>query len=168
MHSSDPQSRPWPTSPASAGTRLARNHDRGHATDRRCQPAEGCGCARRRRTRLGPHGPARHRPFSSGSWTTPATRTARFMPGCWPSFQNVPERPAPASSKTAAPGSPPGSRPPLWIRPADTRTPSELPDAITVLDAFHVVKLGSSMVDEVHRSLRGGTRIPLPGTRTTK
>lgn len=33
----------------------------------------------------------------------------------------------------------------------------ELPEAITVLDAFHVVKLGSAMVDEVRR---GSSRTP--------
>lgn len=33
----------------------------------------------------------------------------------------------------------------------------ELPEAITVLDAFHVVKLGSTMVDEVRRRVRQDT-----------
>jgi transposase len=33
----------------------------------------------------------------------------------------------------------------------------ELPEAITVLDAFHVVKLGSAMVDEVRRRVQQGT-----------
>lgn len=33
----------------------------------------------------------------------------------------------------------------------------ELPEAITVLDAFHVVKLGSAMVDEVRRRVQQDT-----------
>jgi transposase len=48
----------------------------------------------------------------------------------------------------------------------------ELPEAITVLDAFHVVKLGSTMVDEVRRRVqqdtlgrRGHAKDPLYGIR---
>ncbi|WP_298251767.1 ISL3 family transposase [uncultured Arthrobacter sp.] len=50
----------------------------------------------------------------------------------------------------------------------------ELPEAITVLDAFHVVKLGSAMVDEVRRRVqqntlghRGRSGDPLYGIRRT-
>jgi transposase len=50
----------------------------------------------------------------------------------------------------------------------------ELPEAITVLDAFHVVKLGSAMVDEVRRRVqqdtlghRGRKGDPLYGIRRT-
>jgi transposase len=50
----------------------------------------------------------------------------------------------------------------------------ELPEAITVLDAFHVVKLGSAMVDEVRRRIqqdtlghRGRKGDPLFGIRRT-
>ncbi|GAA1118395.1 transposase [Arthrobacter flavus] len=50
----------------------------------------------------------------------------------------------------------------------------ELPEAITVLDAFHVVELGSSMVDEVRRRVqqdtlghRGRSGDPLYGIRRT-
>lgn len=50
----------------------------------------------------------------------------------------------------------------------------ELPEAITVLDAFHVVKLGSTMVDEVRRRVqqdtlghRGRKGDPLYGIRRT-
>ena len=50
----------------------------------------------------------------------------------------------------------------------------ELPEAITVLDAFHVVKLGSAMVDEVRRRVQQETRghrgrkgDPLHGIRGT-
>ncbi|MFW0776057.1 ISL3 family transposase, partial [Paenarthrobacter nitroguajacolicus] len=50
----------------------------------------------------------------------------------------------------------------------------ELPEAITVLDAFHVVKLGSAMVDEVRRRVQQDTRghrgrkgDPLYGIRRT-
>jgi transposase len=50
----------------------------------------------------------------------------------------------------------------------------ELPEAITVLDAFHVVKLGSAIVDEVHRRVqqdtlghRGRKGDPLYGIRRT-
>lgn len=50
----------------------------------------------------------------------------------------------------------------------------ELPEAITVLDAFHAVKLGSSVVDEVRRRVqqdtlghRGRTGDPLYGIRRT-
>jgi transposase len=50
----------------------------------------------------------------------------------------------------------------------------ELPEAITVLDAFHVVKLGSAMVDEVRRRVqqdtlghRGRKGDPLFGIRRT-
>jgi transposase len=50
----------------------------------------------------------------------------------------------------------------------------ELPEAITVMDAFHFVKLGSSMVDEVRRRVqpdtlghRGRKRDPLYGIRRT-
>ncbi|GAA4046674.1 hypothetical protein GCM10023063_37350 [Arthrobacter methylotrophus] len=50
----------------------------------------------------------------------------------------------------------------------------ELPEAITILDAFHVVKLGSAMVDEVRRSVqqetlehRGRKGNPLYGIRRT-
>ena len=50
----------------------------------------------------------------------------------------------------------------------------ELPEAITVLDAFHVVKLGSGMVDEVRRRVqqetlghRGRKGDPLYGIRRT-
>jgi transposase len=42
----------------------------------------------------------------------------------------------------------------------------ELPEAITVLDAFHVVKLGSAMVDEVRRRVQQDTpRTPRPNGR---
>ena len=50
----------------------------------------------------------------------------------------------------------------------------ELPEAITVLDAFHVVKFGSAMVDEVRRRVqqdtlgrRGCKGDPLYGSRRT-
>jgi transposase len=50
----------------------------------------------------------------------------------------------------------------------------ELPEAITVLDAFHVVKLGSAMVDEVRRRVqkdthghRGRKGDPIFGVRRT-
>lgn len=50
----------------------------------------------------------------------------------------------------------------------------ELPEAITVLDAFHIVKLGSAMVDEVRRRIqqetlghRGRKGDPLYGIRRT-
>ncbi|WP_306637160.1 MULTISPECIES: transposase [Micrococcaceae] len=50
----------------------------------------------------------------------------------------------------------------------------ELPEAITILDAFHVVKLGSAMVDEVRRRVqqdtlgrRGRKGDPLYGIRRT-
>ncbi|MDQ0078479.1 hypothetical protein J2S97_003678 [Arthrobacter oryzae] len=53
-------------------------------------------------------------------------------------------------------------------------THDELPEAVTVLDAFHVVKLGSAMVDEVRRRVqqdtlghRGRNGDPLYGIRWT-
>ena len=36
----------------------------------------------------------------------------------------------------------------------------ELPDAVAVLDAFHVVKLGTSVVDEVRRRVQQDTLAP--------
>ena len=35
--------------------------------------------------------------------------------------------------------------------------PDELPDAVAVLDAFHVVKLGTQVVDEVRRRIQQDT-----------
>lgn len=50
----------------------------------------------------------------------------------------------------------------------------ELPEAITVVDAFHIVKLGTAMVDEVRRRVqqetlgrRGHAKDPLYGIRRT-
>jgi transposase len=72
--------------------------------------------------------------------------------------------------------SPPRSGPPRWIRSAATRNAirDKLPEAITVLDAFHVVKLGSAMVNEVRRRIqqdtlrhRGRKGDPLYGIRRT-
>lgn len=44
--------------------------------------------------------------------------------GSWIWFRDGQERPTPTGSKTAAPGSRPGSRPPRWILSAATPTPS--------------------------------------------
>jgi hypothetical protein len=68
-----------------------------------------------------------------------------------------------------------GSKSPPWIRSTATRTLSttHLDDATAVLDAFHVVKLGTQAVDEVRRRVqhdvhghRGRRGDPLYGIRT--
>ena len=44
----------------------------------------------------------------------------------------------------------------------------ELPDAVAVLDAFHVVKLATQVVDEVRRRVQQDTPWPAAATRTTR
>ena len=67
-------------------------------------------------------------------------------------LQALAGRPSPTGSSTGS------SRPP-WTRSAATRTPirDELPDAVAVLDAFHVVRLGTQVVDEVRRRVQQDT-----------
>jgi hypothetical protein len=87
--------------------------------------------------------------WSPGPWTTPATGTAPFTPGCWTSFRNAPEDRGTgftAGIKTAALDP---------FRGYANAIRDEPPEAITVLDAFHVVKFGSAMVDEVRRQATG-------------
>jgi transposase len=76
---------------------------------------------------------------------------APFTPGCWTSFRNAPEDRGTgftAGIKTAALDP---------FRGYANAIRDEPPEAITVLDAFHVVKFGSAMVDEVRRRVQQDT-----------
>ncbi len=67
-------------------------------------------------------------------------------------FRDAPERPTPTGSKNAAPVHSRIKTAALDpFRGFANAIRDELPEAITVLDAFHVVKLGSAMVNEGRR-----------------
>ena len=112
--------------------------------------------------------------WSPGSWTTPAARTAGPGRDCWT-----------WSRAGAAYGDWLTEQGPAFTSGIRTATldpfhgyanaiRDELPEAIIVLDAFHVVKLGGQVVDEVRRRVqqdtlghRGRAGDPLYGIRRT-
>ena len=79
--------------------------------------------------------------------------------GCWTWSRAVPVRCTRAGCVSGVRRSGPGSRSPPWTRSTGTRTPSmtSCRTPVSVLDAFHVVKLATSVVDEVRRRVQQET-----------
>ena len=102
------------------------------------------------------------------------TSTDASGPGCSTWSRAAPARPTPTGSTPAATRSATGSRsPPLDpFHGYKNAIDDQLDDAVSVLDAFHVVKLGGQAVDEVRRRVqqdihghRGRKDDPLYGIR---
>lgn len=99
---------------------------------------------------------------------------ATCTPGCLMSSRAVPGSPTPAGSRTNRPSSSTASnRPPSTGSVLSTGYANalrdELPDSVAVLDGFHVVKLGTQVVDEVRRRVQQDTctAVATRGTRCT-
>ncbi|MGO4803903.1 transposase [Arthrobacter sp. 2MCAF15] len=114
--------------------------------------------ARRRRTCLGPHRPARHRDGYGDRGPDPRRGRHRSRPAAGPRAGTFRKAYADWLRDCGA-GFTAGIRTAALdpFRGYTNAIRDELPEAITVLDAFHVVKLGSAMVDEVRRRVQRDT-----------
>jgi len=135
---------------------LAGDQDRSHPADQSPRSAHRC-----ERARVDEH---IWRP-SGGNHTDRAVTAvvgltrdadAGCTPGCSTSRPAARAPPTRAGSNTRRTSSWPASSTPRSTRSAGTPTPSatKSPDAVAVLDAFHVVRLGTQVVDEVRRHVQ--------------
>lgn len=90
-------------------------------------------------------------------YTTLATPTSLCMPRCLTSWRAAPRRTTQTGSKKAAPRSPPRSGRFGFVPRLRERDKRRAARSHLRPEAFHVVKLGGAMVDEVRRRVQQDT-----------